>query len=426
MLQAQVIFLCIVRYLLKFKIKFSYFLLQLIFVLASIVFESLSILDFGYILLFIPMDILIPYFCIKTQPRFEIIFLSLYSVGFITFVNSTVSYFVLLLKTGEKISDLLYILSAIAYTVLIVIFLRSKKAQLIFNGFVVLSKSVKVVILLFIWWLLFVFTALTSIYLLDLGTKVNYILTFLLLVLLALSVVLVVYLVSNNLKNAYYGNINETIVKNVEYQKEQYRQLNENNNDLRKFRHDFENLSFILNAYLNDNDIHGARAYFRKFVHMSSGTKLPYNTGNFALNALLAQKAKQYSDKNIDIQFDGCLPCDVVEDVDLCIIFGNALDNAIEACLKLDKDIRKIIEITVYNRADMLFITMTNPALDNVQILNNHVSTTKADKSCHGIGLHSINYVARKYNGNMYLKYENGKFITDIELRIQNERLTAL
>ena len=424
-LQSQLIFIFIVKCLVKYKVKLSYYLIQLFFVLLAIIFELIGILDFGSILLYIPVYFVLPFIYIKYNPRFEILFLSLYSVGFTSFLNSTFSFLVLIINLDDKTNTLLYYWFGIIYTVTTIIFFSSNAAKLLYNNFTVLTYKVKTALLILIWSLFLGFTALTSVYLLNLSTTVNWMLTLFIIVVLMLSVFFVVALVSDNLKNVYYGNVNKTIESNVRYQKQENERLKEKNSDLRKFKHDFENYMLCLNAHLNNNDVAGAKECMMDIVRMSIETDLPYNTGSFILNALLSQKSINNAENNIDIVFDGYLPNDAIDDMDLCTILGNALDNAIEACLKIDRSIVKTISLSVKQRADMLFISMSNPSADTVRILNNHVNTTKQDPSQHGIGLYSIQNVAKKYNGNMYLKYENGYFYTDIELQIRNSMQKA-
>ncbi|MBQ8600000.1 MAG: sensor histidine kinase, partial [Clostridia bacterium] len=112
---------------------------------------------------------------------------------------------------------------------------------------------------------------------------------------------------------------------------------------------------------------------------------------------------------------NGLIPKEVIDPVDLCIVFGNALDNAIEACLKLPHEEMKKISISAKQNADLFFIKITNPVVKQVKIRNNMIMTTKEDVFSHGIGLYSIRKVAEKYNGHLDLQCNDRLFITEID-----------
>lgn len=100
----------------------------------------------------------------------------------------------------------------------------------------------------------------------------------------------------------------------------------------------------------------------------------PYIIG-FAANIALCILLPIFSIKNINI--NGLIPKDFFNPADLCIVFGNALDNAIEACLKLQNDIQKNITVTIKQKSTFLLIKITNPAGEGVYIKNNTVVSTK-------------------------------------------------
>lgn len=66
-----------------------------------------------------------------------------------------------------------------------------------------------------------------------------------------------------------------------------------------------------------------------------------------------------------------------------------------------------------------LWIKIQNPVVENVEIRNNSISTTKEDKTLHGFGLYSLQQVVKKHNGELKLTCENNVFETSIELNIE-------
>ena len=112
------------------------------------------------------------------------------------------------------------------------------------------------------------------------------------------------------------------------------------------------------------------------------------------------------------------IPQNILTPVDLCIIFGNTLDNAIEACLKIDNDKVKSIYVTVKQNNDYIFVTFTNPTFENDEIKNNTIATSKDNHDIHGIGIYSIKQVLKKYDGHINLHCENNLFTTEIDFCI--------
>ena len=203
------------------------------------------------------------------------------------------------------------------------------------------------------------------------------------------------------------------MVKQVNY----YEHLAKANEDLRKFRHDYNNLKIGLIAYLQKNNINGAMQYLKDCNQIIETNDL-FHTGHHIVDALFSDKSNTARANNIDISFDGFIPQNVLTPVDLCIIFGNALDNAIEACLKINNDKIKSISVSVKQNNDYIFVTFTNPTSENVEIKNNTIVTTKDNHATHGIGLYSIQQVLKKYDGHMNLNCENNLFTTEIDFCI--------
>lgn len=98
------------------------------------------------------------------------------------------------------------------------------------------------------------------------------------------------------------------------------------------------------------------------------------------------------------------------------MIFGNTLDNAIEACEKISESDNKIISVSVNCTNGFIFITITNPVLEKVIVHNNHIETTKKDRTSHGFGLYSLEKIAKKYDGEMTISSEDYTFTISLEL----------
>ena len=99
------------------------------------------------------------------------------------------------------------------------------------------------------------------------------------------------------------------------------------------FRHDIKNHLSVLSALLNNNKLEESKAYLQKLKTVSTMLSFPCQTGNSVVDILLGEKLKMAKADGIAVEVSLLLPdtCGI-DDFDLCVIFANALDNAISAC----------------------------------------------------------------------------------------------
>ena len=100
---------------------------------------------------------------------------------------------------------------------------------------------------------------------------------------------------------------------------------------------------------------------------------------------------------------------------DLCIVLGNSLDNAIEACKRItDSSMPKEIKLYMNYRDKYMIIVVTNTCDKPPVKMGRFYKSSKPLPELHGIGLQSIDRTVKKYNGNMVIKYENNIFELEI------------
>lgn len=136
------------------------------------------------------------------------------------------------------------------------------------------------------------------------------------------------------------------------------------------------------------------------------------NTGNNALNAILSEKSLYCVSHNIQFSkiIDGS-KLNFMKLSDVFTLFGNVLDNAIEAVEKIEDKNKRVISLTSDFKNNYLTIRVDNYFINDLKIENNTIETSKSDKAYHGFGTKSIKYIVEKYNGNLILKTENDIFI---------------
>ena len=131
------------------------------------------------------------------------------------------------------------------------------------------------------------------------------------------------------------------------------------------------------------------------------------DTGNVAFDAIISTKRTFAESKGIEFVTNIQIPEKLnIEAIDLCVIFGNALDNAIEACEKFT-DVRRYISLSAVYDEQQLICKIVNSAIKPNDTLN----TTKPDKNNHGFGIENIKQALSKYNHVMKIDQSNGEFV---------------
>lgn len=139
-----------------------------------------------------------------------------------------------------------------------------------------------------------------------------------------------------------------------------------------------------------------------------------YHTENEALNVILNEKTLLCNNKNIRFTciVDGNA-LNFIENEDIYSLFGNLIDNSIEAVNQLD-DNGKIISLKIKQVGNIVSISIKNGYKGKIQMENNLPLSKKEDNIHHGFGMKSIKMVCEKYNGNLRLNIENNIFIVTI------------
>lgn len=226
------------------------------------------------------------------------------------------------------------------------------------------------------------------------------------------TVLLIIKVIVITEKKNLLEDINFLLEDQMKQATDYYNELIEKDNQSKKFRHDIKNLLIVLHTMINEGENEKASSYIEELQEVCAKLKPRYDTGNFMANAILSAKDTKAAQYNTNIVFEGFIPAEKVKDVDMVVVLSNVLDNAIEACEKIDGE--KTIHISSILKKKMWVLCTENPS-GNVCIKNsNKIETTKEEKTIHGFGLQNIEKVAKKYNGNMQINFDKGTFSSKI------------
>lgn len=213
--------------------------------------------------------------------------------------------------------------------------------------------------------------------------------------------------------------------------KEQYRLqavylegLKNQNERMDKIRHDMKNHIISLQGLLADGNLEKLREYLDRIAETGGITGIEEVTGNKAVDALLYEKRKRAEEKNIlwqcDMQpWEKCFP----DEFDFCVVAGNGLDNAIEACERMKDGTHKFIHIQTGRVKNWFLLEIKNSTyMDDKEKAQNSDSDRKREEGrIHGIGLLNIKETVAKYNGIMSADIEDGIFVLSVLIPVEQQ-----
>lgn len=201
-------------------------------------------------------------------------------------------------------------------------------------------------------------------------------------------------------------------------EKAYFEEINNKYNETRMIRHDMNNHLATISYLLNQGKAEEALKFVNEISEQLEVSKPFARTGRDTLDALLSNKAAAGRNAGVRIcmDLDTDLRESVLTDYELCSLFGNLLDNAIEATSKCATAKREV-RVKVRRQMDMLCVFVENP-YDTLQRSNSGTgfATMKKDKKNHGLGLKQVERIIGKYRGNLSIRTENNVFAVAVLL----------
>lgn len=184
--------------------------------------------------------------------------------------------------------------------------------------------------------------------------------------------------------------------------------------ETRHIRHDFRHTLLALQAYLSAKDYESMTVYLNNYLHSLNSLNPTVYCENAIINAIISYYMhfadEQHIETSIAIQLDEDLS---FPDTDMCILLGNLLENAVEACQRQDEGQRYIdVKIHTFNKSTLV-IVIENSYNGYIERRNSAFISAKAPGR-HGIGIASILNIAGKYNGVPKFEYDSHAFKVSI------------
>ncbi|MDK2585367.1 GHKL domain-containing protein [Romboutsia sedimentorum] len=211
----------------------------------------------------------------------------------------------------------------------------------------------------------------------------------------------------------------EFVNEKLDMQYKYYLMVKESQEKMKQVYHDMNNHMSNIKSLKNSSE--DVDKYIDNIEDEIKSTKNIYNTGNVLLDIIFHEKSKACMENNIDFKIGiDFSKCEFVEMIDISSIFSNLIDNAIEACNKIDdNNIEKYITLKSTFIKGHYVIICENSKSNKIVLKNNKIFTSKKDKFFHGIGIESIKSSIKKYDGELKIKDSKYKFISTIYIPVE-------
>ena len=234
-------------------------------------------------------------------------------------------------------------------------------------------------------------------------------------IMLVVANALIFYIIDDMQKNAENENRLLWAEETIKMQTAQYTMMLGQNHEIMRIRHDHKHFLMGALSELKDGNTEALMQSLTEQLELVTNDGADRLCGISSVDAVISQKTDEAREKGILLQFTHKNVKDIsFSGIDLAILLGNAIDNAVEAVENLPEKAQRKVEVFLIYREPMLLMTVTNPVAEDLDTEN--LKTTKADKKLHGFGISTMENIAKKYNGDVSVSCEDKLFKAVISL----------
>jgi len=202
-------------------------------------------------------------------------------------------------------------------------------------------------------------------------------------------------------------------------QKEYYKEISRTIREERRVRHDFRHAVLAIRSYIDEDDKDGLKNYCEKLLDNSVIRSDISFLGNSVADGILYRYTLLCEENNVKIESSGALTEDIIDDMDMCVLLGNAMENALEACQRMKAD-NKWIRVKIEESPLLLSIAISNSYEGEIEKRKDAILSSKR-KHEKGIGLQSMRMICEKYNGAMHVTYDDVEFHIMLLLNVNKD-----
>ncbi len=226
--------------------------------------------------------------------------------------------------------------------------------------------------------------------------------------------IMILWLIIESYEKKYYLDQNALKEEYIQIQKDYYKTIYEKEKEMRSFRHDIASHLGLLKTLMEREESEKAKEYLENIYNeFESASFQKIYVGDDLLDAIISMMNKQAVEKGISLEVTGKIENARDNDIyELCTIFTNAISNAIEACISVKSKGPIIIKVLEHNKR--LFLTIENPATQEMYRNVLQEETSKTNKNNHGYGVLNIRRAVSRLQGSMEYHFEEEKIILEI------------
>ena len=229
--------------------------------------------------------------------------------------------------------------------------------------------------------------------------------------------ILMIYLFIAKLINTQYGILKlEKDLYNTSIQQLQYHKIEQQIKDTRIIRHDLKHHIVVMRNYIEQNKYDELKQYLNQYSQSIDTVSRLHYTDNSILNTILVYYADMCRSNHINFDANIALPNTLcLKENENTIIFGNLLENAYHACVEMNENIQRQINVRACIKSNTILLLIENSYGNNLKQdgIGNYV-TTKSNGS--GIGIRSVKEIVAKYDGFITIKTSDSIFNVSISI----------
>ena len=198
-----------------------------------------------------------------------------------------------------------------------------------------------------------------------------------------------------------------TLTEQLNLQKNHYTQLEARVADARKMSHDFKHHIAAIQRFIDADDREGLQAYCWELGERPiSGVRIPY-TGNSAVDGVMYRYAQLAAERDVEFSYFGSIQNCAMDSIDLAVLLGNALDNALAGCMTVDRN--RNIKVVMQSESHLISVLVHN-SFDGVVQKKDDVYYSRKRDNAPGIGMSSMHSICEKYEAGMDVRWDDENF----------------
>lgn len=198
---------------------------------------------------------------------------------------------------------------------------------------------------------------------------------------------------------------------NIDEQTRHYEEIKSSQEEIRQLRHNMRSIYIGTIAELKVGKTENAIEQLQSNLDIIEKSSKVIDTGHPSIDSIIENKLNRSDELNIHTNLSYQYKETInINEIEIAVIIGNILDNAIEACQKVTNN-KEIWGSITSDKQDIII------NIKNTAVSSNNLKTSKINKKSHGYGLKSISHIAKKYNGYAKFSFSDSIFTSYVILK---------